>query len=74
VIDDDAWERELQRPGVAAMKTLLYCEDCVPGIPLRVEQSSADLVVTSPPYNLKVEYGAYQDDLSLEDYLAWTAK
>jgi hypothetical protein len=34
------------------MKTLLYCEDCVPGIPLRVETGSVDIIVTSPPYNL----------------------
>jgi site-specific DNA-methyltransferase (adenine-specific) len=56
------------------MKTLLYCEDCVQGIPLRVEPGSLDVVVTSPPYNLKIKYGTYQDDLSLEDYLVWTLK
>jgi site-specific DNA-methyltransferase (adenine-specific) len=31
-----------------------------------------DIIVTSPPYNLGVEYGAYRDALSLEDYLDWT--
>ncbi len=47
------------------MKTLLYCEACVPGIPLRVQTGSVDIMVTSPPYNLGVEYGAYQDAFEL---------
>lgn len=32
---------------------------------------SIDVVVTSPPYNLGVAYGAYQDRRSEEDYLKW---
>lgn len=33
---------------------------------------SVDVIVTSPPYNLGIQYNRYQDTLSREDYLAWT--
>src|SRR3954462_14997864 len=32
---------------------------------------SIDLVVTSPPYNLGINYGAYDDNKSQRAYLAW---
>lgn len=34
-------------------------------------QGSIDLVVTSPPYNLGIDYSSYKDKKSSEDYLAW---
>jgi site-specific DNA-methyltransferase (adenine-specific) len=33
---------------------------------------SVDVIVTSPPYNLGIEYSGYRDSLSPADYLAWT--
>ncbi|PYR61670.1 MAG: site-specific DNA-methyltransferase [Acidobacteria bacterium] len=33
---------------------------------------SVDVIVTSPPYNLGIEYHAYRDSLSQAEYLAWT--
>jgi site-specific DNA-methyltransferase (adenine-specific) len=33
---------------------------------------SVDVIVTSPPYNLGIEYTEYRDSLSQADYLAWT--
>jgi site-specific DNA-methyltransferase (adenine-specific) len=56
------------------MKTLLYGEDCISGIPFRVEAGSVDVTVTSPPYNLGIRYRTYKDSLSLEKYLAWTVE
>jgi excisionase family DNA binding protein len=35
---------------------------------------SFDVVVTSPPYNLGIEYGIYKDDLPRAEYLAWMGK
>ena len=32
----------------------------------------ADVIVTSPPYNLGINYGTYQDDIPRKDYLEWT--
>jgi site-specific DNA-methyltransferase (adenine-specific) len=37
-----------------------------------VEERSVDLIVTSPPYNVDIPYGAYDDEISYEDYLAFT--
>ena len=44
----------------------------------RLESDSIDLVVTSPPYNVGIDYNSNSDDLSYEDYLSfshrWLAK
>ena len=45
--------------------------DCVAGMS-ELPESSVDVVVTSPPYNLGIKYGHYQDSRSMEDYLDWT--
>ncbi|MBM4467110.1 MAG: site-specific DNA-methyltransferase [Chloroflexi bacterium] len=37
-----------------------------------VEENSIDLIVTSPPYNVDVKYGSYDDDISYEVYLEFT--
>lgn len=33
---------------------------------------SIDLILTSPPYNVKVEYDGYTDNLEMNDYWQWT--
>jgi site-specific DNA-methyltransferase (adenine-specific) len=45
--------------------------DCIEGM-TALPADSIDLVVTSPPYNLGIKYGKYQDNKSSADYLAWT--
>lgn len=45
--------------------------DCVEGMRSLPDQS-IDLVVTSPPYNLGIQYGSYDDVRSDEEYLAWS--
>ena len=37
-----------------------------------LEPHSVDVIVTSPPYNLGIQYSQYEDTLSAPDYLAWT--
>lgn len=37
-----------------------------------VEDSSIDLVVTSPPYNVDIQYNSHKDDISYLDYLEFT--
>jgi site-specific DNA-methyltransferase (adenine-specific) len=37
-----------------------------------VEENSIDLIVTSPPYNVDIQYGSYDDDISYEGYLEFT--
>jgi site-specific DNA-methyltransferase (adenine-specific) len=49
----------------------LWCEDSVAGLGRRVRAGTADVVVTSPPYNLGVPYRSYADDRPRAEYLAW---
>jgi site-specific DNA-methyltransferase (adenine-specific) len=44
--------------------------DCIKGLDLLYQQS-IDVVVTSPPYNIGIEYKTYKDTKSREDYLDW---
>ena len=37
-----------------------------------IDSNSVDLIVTSPPYNIGIDYGVYKDDKSWEQYLLWT--
>jgi site-specific DNA-methyltransferase (adenine-specific) len=48
-----------------------YLGDCL-SVFAQLPPQSVDVIVTSPPYNLGIQYNRYQDTLSREDYLAWT--
>jgi site-specific DNA-methyltransferase (adenine-specific) len=48
----------------------LHHADCIEWMNNQPEQS-IDCIVTSPPYNLDIKYGKYQDDLPRESYLKW---
>jgi len=39
-----------------------------------IKRNSVDLVVTSPPYNVDVQYENYKDDISYDEYLKFTEK
>ncbi|HTW76414.1 MAG TPA: site-specific DNA-methyltransferase [Thermoplasmata archaeon] len=52
----------------------LWCEDAIIGLPRRVPPGGANVVVTSPPYNLRVPYGRYEDDRPRAEYVAWMAE
>lgn len=39
-----------------------------------IAESSIDVVVTSPPYNLGIKYGKYDDTKARQDYLDWTVE
>ncbi|MBN1593825.1 MAG: site-specific DNA-methyltransferase [Candidatus Coatesbacteria bacterium] len=39
-----------------------------------VEPASVDLIVTSPPYNVEIDYGSYDDQSSYSSYLDFTRK
>jgi site-specific DNA-methyltransferase (adenine-specific) len=51
----------------------LKCADCLPAM-CDISPDTVDVVVTSPPYNLGVEYHKYSDRRSKDDYLEWTKK
>jgi site-specific DNA-methyltransferase (adenine-specific) len=48
-----------------------YLADCLE-VFRQLPAESVDVIVTSPPYNLGIEYGQYQDTLSRSEYLEWT--
>jgi site-specific DNA-methyltransferase (adenine-specific) len=52
------------------MKVDLHHQDCVAGMP-RLPAASVDIVVTSPPYNLGIDYGKYSDRGDRTTYLDW---
>ncbi|NNE92610.1 MAG: site-specific DNA-methyltransferase [Verrucomicrobiales bacterium] len=45
--------------------------DCVAGMKT-LPAESVDLVVTSPPYNLGINYSTYKDTRTSDEYLDWT--
>lgn len=45
--------------------------DCLEGMK-GLPEESVDIVVTSPPYNLGIDYQNYKDNLTSEEYLAWS--
>lgn len=44
--------------------------DCLIELP-KMQAESVDVICTSPPYNLNIQYGTYKDDLPYENYLNW---
>lgn len=47
--------------------------DCLACLRL-IPSNSVDIVVTSPPYNIGIRYGSYDDRLPRDTYLAWLAE
>jgi site-specific DNA-methyltransferase (adenine-specific) len=60
--------RVLQKSNCTAT---FYLKDCITGLKENVKDKSADVVVTSPPYNIGTSYSSYKDDLPREKYLTW---
>ena len=40
----------------------------------KIDDDSVNLVVTSPPYNVGIDYGVYKDNLEWEEYYDWCEK
>ena len=50
-----------------------YLGDCLDLLE-RLPAGSVDAIVTSPPYNLGIQYSTYDDTIPRDRYLAWTAE
>jgi site-specific DNA-methyltransferase (adenine-specific) len=50
---------------------LLYLGDCFVGMERLLQPESVDVVVTSPPYNIGVNYSKYDDRIPRASYLDW---
>jgi site-specific DNA-methyltransferase (adenine-specific) len=48
-----------------------YLADCL-DVFRQLPPETVDVIVTSPPYNLGIQYNRYQDSMTREDYLGWT--
>ena len=48
----------------------LYLMDCLDGM-AALDEASVTVVVTSPPYNIGVNYRTYEDTKSQDEYLKW---
>lgn len=51
-------------------KNKIHRMDCLKGLKA-MEDGSVDVIVTSPPYNIGVEYNTYNDKKTEEEYLSW---
>jgi len=54
-------------------KNKIICGDCIE-VMKKMPSDSIDLVVTSPPYNVGIEYDGYSDRMSWSDYYKWSEK
>ena len=48
-----------------------FLQDCLSGIKDNIQDNSIDVVVTSPPYNIKINYSTYNDNIPRKKYLLW---
>ena len=39
-----------------------------------IPQSSVDLIITSPPYNIDIDYNSHKDDISYKEYLQFSER
>jgi site-specific DNA-methyltransferase (adenine-specific) len=63
--------RYLKRKRPSGMTVFeLHREDCVRGM-AELPAASIDLVVTSPPYNLRIRYSKFSDTADRTSYLRW---
>jgi len=48
----------------------IYNEDCMITLQ-KIPDNFVDLIVTSPPYNINIDYDVYNDSMKWNDYLEW---
>jgi len=55
-------------------KNKIYLMDCLEGMKELIEDKEVDVIVTSPPYNIGIQYNRYDDTIPREQYLDWMEK
>lgn len=53
-----------------SVRDQIYLIDCLKGME-DLSEKSIDVIVTSPPYNLNINYGKYKDNKPRTEYLNW---
>ncbi len=70
IIDNSVKEQAVKREVLRHHNILLYQGDSTN--PHLFEEPFIDLIVTSPPYNVGIEYNSNHDELNYEDYLSFS--
>jgi site-specific DNA-methyltransferase (adenine-specific) len=52
----------------------IFHMDCIKGMNAILPQNSIDVIVTSPPYNIGIDYNNYDDNLPFSEYLEFISK
>ena len=65
-------EINYQKPYFENDNISIYKDDILKII--AIPENSIDLIVTSPPYNIDINYNSHADNLTYEDYLEFTQK
>ena len=60
-----------EKVALGSKSATFYLADCL-DVFKQLPEQSVDVIVTSPPYNLGIQYNRYEDTLSRVDYLQWT--
>lgn len=63
------YSKEIKTKGSSTIK--LFLGDCFVGMERYLEKNSVDVIVTSPPYNIGVNYNKYDDKIPRDEYLNW---
>ncbi len=66
-------ERPYRELTIGRSKLTFYLGDCLKVLP-NLSAASIGVIVTSPPYNIGVDYRSYQDDMPRSEYLTWTER
>lgn len=53
------------------MINTIYNQDCIAGMKEHIPDDSIDLIVTSPPYNVGIQYDTHNDRMPLDEYWIW---
>lgn len=61
----------MKKPYLQVKGITLYLQDCIEGMREHLQDKCVDVVVTSPPYNIGVQYNTYRDKRPSEEYLDW---
>ena len=51
----------------------IHSIDCLEGLDL-LDSNTVDIIVTSPPYNIGIQYNSYDDKKTRQEYLDWLEK
>src|SRR5215217_7426901 len=63
--------KPFEKVGFGTKSARFFHADCL-AVFEQLQPHSVDVIVTSPPYNLGVQYSRYEDSLPQADYLEWT--